>query len=248
MAAARLALAALAVLLLVAEPAAAAAPSTARLVAVTAPPPEHLADPGLKTYVFRFGPHRIGPYQVAKDTDFVSPPPVDGAIVGMDSRLIRRSGAEVPQSEVMLHHIVYIDGGPNGRRRDGACPRRRNLPALLRHQRGAAPADAAARLRLQRSRARNRWRASWMVMNHQADQPPGTARVPRHGRHESGRRAGRAAVAERAALPREPGPAVLGPGRRRAGLDSRAARATWKLPSLAGSSPWAATCTVARTT
>ncbi len=166
MAAARLALAALAALLLVAEPAAAAAPSTARLVAVTAPPPEHLADPGLKTYVFRFGPHRIGPYQVAKDTDFVSPPPVDGAIVGMDSRLIRRSGAEVPQSEVMLHHIVYIDGGPNGRRRDGACPQRPN------YQRFFGTSEELRPLTLPRGygyrfRARNRWRASWMVMNHQ---------------------------------------------------------------------------------
>ena len=64
--------------------------------------------------MYRFGPHRIGPYQVAKGTDTVSPPPVDGAIVGMDTRLVTRAGAEVPQSEVMLHHIVYTDGGPTG--------------------------------------------------------------------------------------------------------------------------------------
>jgi len=63
MTAARIVLAALALLLVAAVPAGAAQRSTARLVAVTSPPPEHLADPGLKTYVYRFGPHRIGPYR-----------------------------------------------------------------------------------------------------------------------------------------------------------------------------------------
>ena len=164
---ARIALAAVAALLLAAVPAAAAGPSTARLVAVTAPPTEHLADPGLKTYVYRFGPHRIGPYQVAKDTDVVAPPPVDGAIVGMDSRLITRSGAEVPQSEVMLHHIVYINDGADGRRRDGACPQR---PV---RQRFFGTSEELRPLTLPRgygykTRARDRWRVSWMVMNHQA--------------------------------------------------------------------------------
>lgn len=166
MAAARIVLAALALLLIAAVPAGAAQRSTARLVAVTSPPPEHLADPGLKTYVYRFGPHRIGPYQVATDSDIVSPPPVDGAIVGMDTRLITRAGAEVPQSEVMLHHIVYIDGGPGATRRDGACPQRSN------YQRFFGTSEELRPLTLPRGygyrfTARNRWRASWMVMNHQ---------------------------------------------------------------------------------
>lgn len=169
MTAARLALATVAALLGAVAPASAAERerSAARLVAVTAPPAEHLADPGLKTYVFRFGPHKIGPYQVAKGTDTVSPPPVDGAIVGMDTRLITRKGAEVPQSQVMLHHIVYTDGGPNGGRRDTACPQR---PVF---QRFFGTSEELRPLTLPRGfgyriTARDRWRTSWMVMNHKS--------------------------------------------------------------------------------
>jgi hypothetical protein len=167
MPAARLVLVALAALLLLAPPAAAAERSRARLVKVTAPPAEHLADPSLKTYVFRFGPHSIGPYQVAKGTDTVSPPPLDGAIVGMDTRLVTRRGAEVPQNEVMLHHIVYTDGGPDGKRRDVACPQR---PIF---QRFFGTSEELRALTLPPGYGyeyteRNRWRASWMVMNHQS--------------------------------------------------------------------------------
>ena len=164
---ARIALAAIAALLYAAAPASAAERSKARLVAVTAPPPGHLADPSLKTYVYRFGPHWIGPYEVAKGTDAVSPPPVGGAIVGMDTRLVTRAGAEVPQSQVMLHHIVYTDGGPNGRRRDTACPHR---PIF---QRFFGTSEELRPLTLPRGYGyeytpRDRWRASWMLMNHRA--------------------------------------------------------------------------------
>jgi hypothetical protein len=164
MTAVRLALATLAAWLVVAAPASAER-SKARLVAVTSPPAEHLADPGLKTYIFRFGPRRIGPYQVAKGTDRVSPPPVDGAIVGMDTRLVTRNGAEVPQSQLMLHHIVYTDGGPDGRRSDTACPQR---PVF---QRFFGTSEELRPLTLPRGNgyeitARDRWRTSWMVMNH----------------------------------------------------------------------------------
>ena len=160
---------ALAAMLLPASPAAARDErvNTSRLVAVTAPPPEHLADPGLKTYVYRFGPHRIGPYQVAKATDIVSPPPVDGAIVAMDTRLVTRAGKPVPQYEVMLHHIVFTDGGPRGRRLDGACPAR---PIA---QRFYGTSEELRALTLPRGygypiRHDDRWRASWMVMNHRS--------------------------------------------------------------------------------
>ena len=175
MTAARLALATVAALLVAAAPASAER-SKVRLVAVTSPPAEHLADPGLKTYVFRFGPYSIGPYQVAKGTDRVSPPPVDGAIVGMDTRLVTRNGADVPQSKVMLHHIVYTDGGPArpkagderreaGQRRDSACPQR---PVF---QRFFGTSEELRALTLPRGygyeiTARDRWRTSWMVMNH----------------------------------------------------------------------------------
>jgi plastocyanin len=166
MTAARLVLAALAALLLLAPPAAAER-NRARLVAVTSPPFEHLADPGLKTYVFRFGPHRIGPYQVAKGTDAVSPPPVDGAIVGMDTRLVTRSGVEVPQSQVMLHHIVYTDGGPDGERRDVACPRRPIYRRFYGTSEELRPLTLPPGYGYTFTR-RDRWRATWMVMNHRS--------------------------------------------------------------------------------
>jgi plastocyanin len=164
MTAARIALVVAAALLAAATPATAKV-NTARLLRVTSPPPGHHADSHLKTYVYRFGPHRIGPYQVAKATDVVSPPPVDGTIVAMDTRLVTRAGAEVPQSKVMLHHIVYTDGGPRGRRRDNACPSR---PIF---QRFFGTSEELRPLTLPRGygyrfRARDKWRATWMVMNH----------------------------------------------------------------------------------
>jgi plastocyanin len=163
MTAARLILAAAAAFLLIAP----AAEGRARLVNVTAPPEGHLADPGLKTYVFRFGPHEIGPYQVAKGTDVVSPPPVDGAIVGMDSRLVTRKGVEVPQYQVMLHHIVYTNGGPDGRRRDTACPQRPIYQRFFGTSEELRPLTLPPGYGYEYTR-RDRWRASWMVMNHQS--------------------------------------------------------------------------------
>lgn len=161
-------------LLLAAGPAAASGPaepvnarSTARLVAVTAPPPEHLADPSLKTYVYRFGPHRIGPYQVARATDVIAPPPVDGAIVAMDTRLVTRTGAVVPQHEVMLHHIVYTDGGPRGQRHDSACPQRPVFQRFFGTSEELRPLTLPAGYGYPIT-SRDRWRASWMVMNHQS--------------------------------------------------------------------------------
>ena len=96
----------------------------ARLVAVDRAAAGAPRRPGPEDVRLPLRTARIGPYQVATGTDTVSPPPVDGAIVGMDTRLVTRTGAEVPQYEVMLHHIVYTNGGPDGRRRDGACPQR----------------------------------------------------------------------------------------------------------------------------
>jgi plastocyanin len=157
---------AVAALLLHATPAG-AEPSRAQLVAVTAPPPGHLADPGLKTYVFRFGLQRIGPYQVAKGTDAVSPPPVDGAVVGMDARLVTPNGVELPQHELMLHHVVFTDGGRDRRRRDVACPRRPIDQRFFGTSEELRPLTLPAGYGYEFTQ-RNRWRASWMVMNHQS--------------------------------------------------------------------------------
>ena len=82
----------------------------------TAPPPEHRADPALTTYVFRVGPFSIGGYQTLRRTDLVTPPPVAGSIVGMDVRIVDTSGVEIPQSQLMLHHDVFTNGGADNLR------------------------------------------------------------------------------------------------------------------------------------
>jgi plastocyanin len=131
----------------------------------TAPPPEHRADPSLTTYVFRVGPFSIGGYQTLRRTDVVIPPPVPGFIVGMDVRIVDTSGVEVPQSQLMLHHDVFTNGGPDNSRTDGACPQRsvrerfygsseELRPLTLPHGYGypTSPAD--------------HWKMIWMAMNH----------------------------------------------------------------------------------
>src|SRR5215207_5499305 len=92
--------------------------------AVTSPPPSHHADPALKTYVFRVGPFSIGGYQTFRHNDIVRPPPVAGSIVGMDVRVVDTAGDEIPQPQLMLHHNVFTNGGPDNKRDDGACPQR----------------------------------------------------------------------------------------------------------------------------
>jgi plastocyanin len=132
---------------------------------VTSPPTEHHADESLRTYVVRVGPFSIGGYQTFRHNDVVEPPPVAGSIVGMDARIVDLNGDEIPQAELMLHHNVFTNGGPDGKRKDGACPdnavRERFYgtseelrPLTLPRGYGypTAPAD--------------KWRMIWMAMNH----------------------------------------------------------------------------------
>ncbi|HKP20519.1 MAG TPA: hypothetical protein VJT68_03320 [Thermoleophilaceae bacterium] len=132
---------------------------------VTAPPASHHADPGLKTYVFRVGPFSIGGYQTFRHNDVVQPPPVAGSIVGMDVRVVDPDGAEIPQSQLMLHHNVFTNGGPDNTRRDGACP-----DNAVR-ERFYGTSEELRPLTLPRgygypTSPRDQWKMIWMVMNH----------------------------------------------------------------------------------
>jgi hypothetical protein len=132
---------------------------------VTSPPANHHADPDLKTYVFRVGPFSIGGYQTFRHNDLVKPPPVAGSIVGMDVRVVDTSGAEIPQSQLMLHHNVFTNGGPDNRRKDGACPNNavrerfygssEELRPLTLPKGYGYPTDP-----------QDQWKMIWMVMNH----------------------------------------------------------------------------------
>jgi plastocyanin len=147
-------------------PAQAAAQLPAALT--TPPPPEHRADPSLTTYVFRVGPFSIGGYQTLRRTDVVAPPPVAGSIVGMDVRIVDLAGAEVPQAELMLHHDVFTNGGPDNSRTDGACP----LRAVRERFYGSS--EELRPLTLPRgygypTTPADQWRMIWMAMNHRPE-------------------------------------------------------------------------------
>ncbi len=134
----------------------------------TAPPPEHRADPSLTTTVQRLGPFTIAGYQTIRRSDAVAPPPLAGSIVGMDVRLVDANGAEIPQYEVMLHHDVFTNGGPDDSRRDGACPNN------AVRERFYGTSEELRPLTLPRgygypSTPQDRWKTIWMVMNHRHD-------------------------------------------------------------------------------
>src|SRR5262245_6209502 len=97
------------------------APATAAASTLTPPPPEHHADPGLTTYVERTKPFRVGAYDTLITSAEVHPPAARGAIVAMDARLVDAKGRVIPQSDVMLHHLVFTNGGPDDRKRDAEC-------------------------------------------------------------------------------------------------------------------------------
>jgi plastocyanin len=131
----------------------------------TPPPPGHRADPSLTTYVFRVGPFEIGGYQTVRRNDIVAPPPVAGSIVGMDVRMVDSAGLEIPQSELMMHHNVFTNGGPDNMRKDGACPHRDV------RERFYGTSEELRPLTLPRgygypSAPQDRWKMIWMVMNH----------------------------------------------------------------------------------
>ena len=121
--------------------------------AQAAPPPEHRADPSLTTYVKRVGPYTVGSYETLQKAAHAVAPEVPGAIVGMDARLVDKRGAVIPQHIVMLHHLVFTNGGPDDKRRDPGCPHKTTRERFWGTERGAAarsrsrPATATRRTR-----------------------------------------------------------------------------------------------------
>ena len=85
------------------------------------------ADAALERVVVRQGPLTLNPYEVrftSRSTRAVRAPGLDGYLVRMHARVVDRAGKPIPVQRAMLHHIVYTNGGPDGRRRDAACPQR----------------------------------------------------------------------------------------------------------------------------
>src|SRR3954464_484061 len=152
----------------------------AATVTVTPPPPEHRADPSLTTYVERSGPFEIGSYETFIKTVRVATPPVAGAIVGMDVRLVDESGAVLPQWVTMLHHVVFTNGGPDDPRADpdspGATRDQRpdpECPGPTTRERFFGTSEEMRPLTLPAgygypTNPADIWRSSLMVMHHRA--------------------------------------------------------------------------------
>jgi hypothetical protein len=97
--------------------------------------------------------------------DLVPAPPVVGSIVGMDVRMVDESGVEIPQDELMMHHNVFTNGGPDNTRTDGACPHRSV------RERFYGTSEELRALTLPRgygypTAPQDQWKMIWMVMNH----------------------------------------------------------------------------------
>ena len=79
------------------------------LVALLALAAPAFASAAEKTY--KIGPIRIGGYSTAYKNTFDIPHPRDASITYMHGRLVDRKGAFVPQQNVMLHHLAFVNRG-----------------------------------------------------------------------------------------------------------------------------------------
>jgi plastocyanin len=65
------------------------------------------AQAATRTYTLRYGPIRMGNFNVAFPKANVKAPRVDGSIVGMTVGLVDRRGRAITIRDVMLHHVVF---------------------------------------------------------------------------------------------------------------------------------------------
>jgi plastocyanin len=127
----------------------------------------------VKQYEFRYGPVKVGPYQVVqKDLTFNIPKPdVDGHVTAMDVDVVDADGTQVPISRLMLHHIVFANFG----KQDRTCntitgwDSRTALPAMA--ERFYAAGEERAKLAMPQGygypvKAADQWLMTYMVMNH----------------------------------------------------------------------------------
>jgi plastocyanin len=119
-----------------------------------------------RTFTHELGPIDVGPYQAVKDSTDVRTPAMSGSIVRMSARVVDSRGQVIPQSQVMLHHLVFFDGGrPGATRHDNTCGTSRTA------QRFFGTSEELRDLTMPDGYGypideRDAWRSSWMVMNH----------------------------------------------------------------------------------
>ena len=126
----------------------------------------------LVTKTMRWGPIRAGNYEVVSDTVRTPAPRLAGSIVEMHARMVDSAGRPMSPQRLMLHHVVFLNlGARTGDRHDGSCP---ELPRERFY--GNGEEDEALQLPPGYGYpvgARDRWRMSWMVMNHRNRQEKG---------------------------------------------------------------------------
>jgi len=119
-----------------------------------------------RTITKRFGPIGIGPYAVKYKTSKFPTPQVNGHIVRMHARIVDRAGRQMPVSRMMLHHLTFKDLGVPGRTRRDITYCKGNLGERFY---GTGEEDRELVFPAgygYKTRARDRWHANWMLMNH----------------------------------------------------------------------------------
>lgn len=138
-----------------------AALATAVLASVAAP-----AGAATRTLTYRIGPIPLSGYEsVMETTNDIGSPHITGSITYMHARVVDRNGAFVPQQQVMLHHIVFVNDG----RFDGDISQEYCGKGYKERFYGTGEEDQSLVLPPgygYHVRRDDRLHASWMLMNH----------------------------------------------------------------------------------
>ena len=120
-----------------------------------------------RTATYRIGPISVGGYASEYKATFDLPKPRGArtSLRFMHARLVDAKGRFVPQEEVMLHHVTFVNRGRfDGDRRQSYCG-----TGIKERFYGTGEEDQSLVLPRgygYRVRAKDRWHASWMLMNH----------------------------------------------------------------------------------
>jgi plastocyanin len=108
----------------------------------------------------------LGGYQTVRNSEIAPDPELEGFITRMDAHVVDENGAVVPQDQIMLHHLVFVNRGRfQGDRRDGACPHRGVGEKFYGTSEELRAMDLPAGHGYP-IRAREAWKMIWMLMNH----------------------------------------------------------------------------------
>jgi hypothetical protein len=123
-----------------------------------------------QTLVFRSAPITVQGYGVAQNVQLVPSPTVDGYVTAMSADVVDETGASVPITSVMLHHVVFAKFGTP----DATCSQFRDYsgrPVTVPVERFYGAGEERATLDLPSgygypNRGSDRWGLVYMLMNH----------------------------------------------------------------------------------